>query len=61
MYNKSQNSDRGLGEEKPDDRTRVSPDRPVDRTGEDMRKANENVRKSQGDDAGQRPVIDRHR
>jgi hypothetical protein len=26
-----------------------------------VRKANENIRKSQGDDAGQRPVIDRHR
>jgi hypothetical protein len=26
-----------------------------------MREANENIRKSQGDDAGQRPTIDRHR
>jgi hypothetical protein len=28
---------------------------------EDVRKLNDNIRKSQGDDAGQRPVIDRHR
>ena len=27
----------------------------------DMREANENIRKSQGDDAGQPPTIDRHR
>jgi len=26
-----------------------------------MREANENIRKSQGDDAGHRPTIDRHR
>ena len=41
-----------------------SPDRHAPpRTGEgstDMRKANENIRKSQGDDVGQ-PTIDRHR
>jgi hypothetical protein len=28
---------------------------------QDMREANKNIRKSQGDDAGQRPTIDRHR
>jgi hypothetical protein len=28
---------------------------------DDMRKANDNVRKSQGEDAGNRPSIDRHR
>jgi len=27
----------------------------------DMREVNENIRKSQGDDAGIRPAIDRHR
>jgi len=27
----------------------------------DMREVNENIRKSQGDDAGVRPTIDRHR
>jgi hypothetical protein len=41
-----------------------APDRQAPpRTGEgstDMRKANENIRKSQGDDVGQ-PTIDRHR
>jgi hypothetical protein len=34
------------------------------RTGDgttDLREANENIRKSQGEDAGQRPTIDRHR
>jgi hypothetical protein len=34
------------------------------RTGEgvtDMREANENIRKSQGEDAGHPPTIDRHR
>jgi hypothetical protein len=27
----------------------------------DIREANENIRKSQGEDGGQRPTIDRHR
>ena len=31
-----------------------------DRT-HDMREANDNVRKSQGEDSGNRPTIDRHR
>ena len=34
--------------------------RPAD-SSKDMREVNENIRKSQGDDAGIRPTIDRHR
>jgi len=33
----------------------------TDERATDMRKANENIRKSQGEDAGPPPVIDRHR
>jgi hypothetical protein len=51
--------------ENPDvERTQPPDEGETHRTGEgttDMREANENIRKSQGDDAGQRPAIDRHR
>lgn len=50
---------------RPDSDRKEAPDRgEMRRTGEeptDMRKANENIRKSQGDDVGQPPTIDRHR
>jgi hypothetical protein len=36
-------------------------DVPKDEEVTDLRKANENIRNGQGEDAGQRPAIDRHR
>ena len=51
--------------ENPDvERTPPADEGDTHRTGKgttDMREANENIRKSQGDDAGQPPTIDRHR
>ncbi len=58
MDKNEQHRDPDLNPEKTDDQG----DTP--RTGDDptdIRRANENIRKSQGDDAGQRPTIDRHR
>jgi hypothetical protein len=51
--------------ENPDvERTQPADEGDTHRMGEgttDMREANDNIRKSQGDDAGLRPTIDRHR
>ena len=46
------------------DREKTTDRGDVRRAGEgttDMREANENIRKAQGEDSGRRPAIDRHR
>lgn len=58
MYKKDKTNDPNV------DRRKAGDQKDMHRTGDgttDMREANENIRKSQGEDAGPRPTIDRHR
>jgi hypothetical protein len=57
MDRKEQAGDGDLDREKKDDQADA---RRIDRT-TDVRKANETIKKPEGDNAGQRPTIDRHR
>jgi hypothetical protein len=57
MDKKNQRSDPDVDRRK----TGGKGDVPKDEEVTDLRKASENIRKGQGEDAGQRPTIDRHR
>jgi len=59
MEKRNLGSDSSVDQKKSGDRGDMR--RTGEDTAKDMRKVNENIRKSQGDDAGEPPAIDRHR
>ena len=61
MDKKHQRSDPRVARKNTGGKGKDEGDVPKDEQVTDLRKANENIRKGQGEDAGQRPAIDRHR